>query len=245
MKSTNSALTARKKPSTRPFSYVNRKGDAYFLHQGTTKLGKPKYFFSRSPEGSLSEIPSGFVVTESINAVVSLARPRPTLIPTPDTKSVETRVRSYRHLVHHHVESKGNSILIYAPIGQDLIERTKPEEFSVLASLKPFFESLGRSPGEFLSEIASNTGMTVEQIQQMDKAASEEKRSRFTDKFKQTMQYDPVMRFVFEKHSGQYRVDRRCYRGEHDWLSLGVGSIESLAAKYVRHIGKESFFELF
>jgi len=31
--------------------HVNRKRDTYFLHEGKTKTGKPKYFFSKESEG--------------------------------------------------------------------------------------------------------------------------------------------------------------------------------------------------
>ena len=36
-----------------PVTHVNRKRDTYYLHAGTTKAGKPRYWFSKSAEGQL------------------------------------------------------------------------------------------------------------------------------------------------------------------------------------------------
>ena len=43
-----------------PVTYTNRKGKTYYLHQGTTTKGNPKYFFALRDEGNLVEtIPPG------------------------------------------------------------------------------------------------------------------------------------------------------------------------------------------
>jgi hypothetical protein len=43
---------------------MNAKGKTYYLHQGTTKTGKPEYYFSMESEGYLAEsIPVGLVVS--------------------------------------------------------------------------------------------------------------------------------------------------------------------------------------
>ena len=36
-----------------PVTHVNRKRDTYYLHAGTTKTGKPRYWFSKKTEGDL------------------------------------------------------------------------------------------------------------------------------------------------------------------------------------------------
>ena len=56
-------------------TYTNRSLQTYYLHQGTTKTGKPKYFFSKKSEGNLVEqIPDGFEIYENPNAQVFLRR---------------------------------------------------------------------------------------------------------------------------------------------------------------------------
>ena len=41
-------------------AYTNRKGQTYYLGQGTTKTGKVRYYFSREQQGTLvREVPTG------------------------------------------------------------------------------------------------------------------------------------------------------------------------------------------
>jgi hypothetical protein len=48
--------------------YTNRMGDTYYLHEGTTKTGKARYFVAKTiREGVLSAMPDGFEFAESIN----------------------------------------------------------------------------------------------------------------------------------------------------------------------------------
>ena len=64
-----------------PITYTNAKGKTYYLHQGTTKTGKPKYYFSLEREGQLAEaIPEGFEIYENPNAQVFLRSIPPQLI---------------------------------------------------------------------------------------------------------------------------------------------------------------------
>lgn len=61
----------------KPLAYTNGKGVTYYLHEGRTQSGKPRYFFARSVrDGSLAELPTGFEVAESVNGVVSVRRRR-------------------------------------------------------------------------------------------------------------------------------------------------------------------------
>jgi hypothetical protein len=58
-----------------PITHTNAKGKTYYLHQVTTKTGKPKYHFAMQSEGTLAEsIPVGFEIYENPNAQVSLRR---------------------------------------------------------------------------------------------------------------------------------------------------------------------------
>ncbi|MEW6364930.1 MAG: hypothetical protein AB1714_09855 [Acidobacteriota bacterium] len=57
----------------------------------------------------------------------------------------------------------------------------------------------------------------------------------------------PVLRFILDDKQGRtFRVQRWCYRGSIDgWLTIaGRGPIDELANRYVRHIGRDSFFDL-
>ena len=55
-------------------TYTNRKGYTYYLCRGTTKTGKPRYYFAREPKGDpVEQIPEGYEIRESVNGILVLA----------------------------------------------------------------------------------------------------------------------------------------------------------------------------
>ena len=61
-----------------PITHVNAKGKTYYLHQGVTKTGKPKYHFAMKSEGALVQsIPDGFEIYEnpSSHTIGCMSRP--------------------------------------------------------------------------------------------------------------------------------------------------------------------------
>ena len=62
--------------------YVNRCGDRYYLLQGKTKTGKPKYYASRKCNGvAVDRMPEGFEFYEHpAQGLVSVRRIRPSQI---------------------------------------------------------------------------------------------------------------------------------------------------------------------
>jgi hypothetical protein len=103
-----------------PASYTNRMGAVYYLHAGTTKTGKTRYFVAKTPgPGSLPELPAGFEFTESINGVVSVSRvdAASSSIPAVDVERVRQEVARHGHLQRHRVELRKDEILIHEPEG--------------------------------------------------------------------------------------------------------------------------------
>ena len=73
-----------------PVTYTNRKGVIYYLCQGRSKTGKPRYYFARELKGEpLEAIPQGWKIQESPNGIVSLVRDRPAQI-RPELEGVAT-----------------------------------------------------------------------------------------------------------------------------------------------------------
>ena len=59
--------------------------------------------------------------------------------------------------------------------------------------------------------------------------------------------YSPMLQFILEDAQRRTFVTQRyCFRGAiDDWVYLGTpGKLATLAQKYVKHLGKESYFEL-
>ncbi len=51
-----------------PVTYTNRKAVTYYLCQGQTASGKPRYYFTPRNEGDLVEqIPAGYTICENVN----------------------------------------------------------------------------------------------------------------------------------------------------------------------------------
>jgi hypothetical protein len=97
--------------------YTNRKGDIYFLQEGKTKTGKPKYYFARKLRAAaIDKVPRGFEVRENpVDAVVTLRRAKLTQIDPLEKKFVEDRVRRYAGIEHFIVDVDGDNIIIYLP----------------------------------------------------------------------------------------------------------------------------------
>lgn len=77
-------------------THVNTKGKTYYLHQGVTKTGKPKYHFAMKSEGALVQsIPDGFEIYENPNAQVFLRRIPPKIITDEERQLVEDGMRQY------------------------------------------------------------------------------------------------------------------------------------------------------
>jgi hypothetical protein len=100
------------------FAYENRMGVRFFLHEGRTKTGKPKYFFAKTVrDGSLTGMPEGFEVTESINGVVSVRKKKvgEVSVPPADVKLVEAALARHQHLRWYKARVAEGAIVVFEP----------------------------------------------------------------------------------------------------------------------------------
>lgn len=104
-----------------PITHTNRKGWTYTLCQGSTKTGKPRYFFAREPKGEvLDAVPEGCRIEESVNGVVSLVKERPTLIEPEESAAVEAALKLHPHGGNYRVTTKDNQIIVHEGLGAEL-----------------------------------------------------------------------------------------------------------------------------
>src|SRR2546428_12479248 len=107
-------MSASRRGAAVPITHTNAKGKTYYLHQGTTKTGKPKYHFSMQSEGTPAEsIPVGFEIYENPNAQVFLRRMPPKLITDEERRVVEDGMRKYAEVQDYKIDVKGNAIVVY------------------------------------------------------------------------------------------------------------------------------------
>jgi hypothetical protein len=106
---------------TMPVTYTNRKEMTYFLCKGTTKTGKPRYFFAREPKGeTVDAIPEGYRVEESVNGIVSLVKDLPRLITPEERAAVEAALNRHPKGDHYRLGVKHNQIVVYERLGPDV-----------------------------------------------------------------------------------------------------------------------------
>jgi hypothetical protein len=110
-------VTPQRQP---PFAYMNRRGETYYLHAGTTKTGKPRYFVAKTiGAGALSALPTGFEIVESVNSVVSVRRvdPDAPTIPAPELDLVRNELARHQHLGLHRADVVKGEIVVFEPVG--------------------------------------------------------------------------------------------------------------------------------
>ena len=106
-----------------PVTYTNRKGKIYILCKGTTKTGKPRYYFSPDPKGEImDQIPEGYEIRENVNGQVSLAKIRPALITKAERAAVERAVAKLPKAHKYRVDVKQKHIIVYENAAPDLEE---------------------------------------------------------------------------------------------------------------------------
>ncbi|MCM1982032.1 hypothetical protein [Lyngbya confervoides] len=97
-------------------TYLNRRQKLYYLHQGKTKLGNPKYFFSMKSDGNLAEvIPDGFEIYETPNAQVFLRKIPKKIITDDEVAVVERGMEKFSKLEHFQIDVKKEKISIFSP----------------------------------------------------------------------------------------------------------------------------------
>ena len=59
--------------------------------------------------------------------------------------------------------------------------------------------------------------------------------------------YSPMLQFLLEDEQRRlFTAQRYCFRGAiDDWIDIGYGPLTQLVKQYVKHLGQESYFDLF
>jgi hypothetical protein len=188
-------------------TYTNRKGKTYYLHQGKTKLGNPKYFFALRDEGNLvATIPPGYEVYENPNGQVYLRRIQTQIITDEEVAVVESGIRQYCRLERFIVDVKKNAIVIHTP-DQDV-------------------DSLA----DTFSFLVGSRNAKVEAA--LDRV----------------MTFSPMLQFVLTDAANRlFRTERYCFLGSiDDWITIGdKDELPQLVKSYVKHLGEESFYDLY
>lgn len=97
-------------------TYTNRKRKTYYLHQGKTKTGKPKYFFSLKAEGALvTAVPDGYEVYENPNAQVFLRKIPAKIISDDEIAVIRQGVEQFSQVQLFMIDAKKKVVSIFTP----------------------------------------------------------------------------------------------------------------------------------
>ena len=191
-----------------PITHTNAKGQTFSLHQGTTKTGKPKYYFAMQSEGTLATaIPAGYEIYENPNAQVFLRRIPPKIITDAERQVVEEGMRTYAQVKDYKIDVRGNAILIHTAI----------QEIDALADL---FKDLYPDPAANVELMAN---------------------------LRKVVHYSPMLVFQLVDGSRRtFQTQRYCFLGSvDDWIIIGKpGKLPQLVKRYVKHLGQDSYVEL-
>jgi hypothetical protein len=106
--------------SIMPITYTNRKGFTFYLCQGVTKTGKPRYFFAHEVKGEpVEQIPDGYTITESVNGVVSLSKVRASQLREEEINAVKAAVARHPKSKRYRINVRPKRIEIYEAVGPD------------------------------------------------------------------------------------------------------------------------------
>lgn len=106
-----------------PIQHINRKGDTYYLHEGLTKTGKPKYHFSKKTSAEQREtVPEGFEVYENPHGQVFCRRQQKRHITDSEIETVEAALRAHQKDDFTLVDVKGKDIIVWESNARELAE---------------------------------------------------------------------------------------------------------------------------
>jgi hypothetical protein len=186
--------------------YVNRKSEIYYLHQGQTKTGKPRYFFSKKSEGNLAEaIPDGYEIYENPQAQVYLRKIPPKLISDEEIDIIKRGLANFCLIELNQIDVKKEIVTVF----------------------------IANKDWGYLEDLSNQFSPFTKQS--------------LSEYYELHTSYEAVMRFILsDKEERLFQVQRYCYRGYiDDWIELEEGDLSNLVKKYVKHIGQDSYYELF
>jgi hypothetical protein len=106
--------------------HTNRRGLIYYLQEGKTKTGKPKYYMGQKITGTaLDALPDGYEIYESPeHGQVVVRKSQPSIITEDEREMVTQAVRRSSGLEHFIVEIEGDSLVVWLP-SMDVSEADK------------------------------------------------------------------------------------------------------------------------
>lgn len=211
------------------FTYANKRGVEYYVHETRTKGGARRYVVKRAVDGALADLPTGMEIVENVNGQVSLRAARPRVILLLEEQMVRQALTKHGR-EKYRVEVKDRDIIIHEPL-----------------------YDAGRSAERLMNVLSELSGLDLGNMirQKTGKAAREDHHQHAKEQARQEMERDmrywPVLRFRLDDAEQRlFSVERMSYRGEGGWLWLKTDmSLAAACEGYVPLLGTERLFDEF
>ena len=187
-----------------PITYTNRKDVTYYLCQGVTKTGKPRYFFARAiKDKAVEQIPDGYSILESVNGIVSLSK-------TQASQLSEDEINGVKAAVARHPNSRKYRINV-RPTRIEIYESMAPDVATILAGL---------------AGVTSISAGTVSQL-----SADLERHAQFTPVLRFTLLNTEQRTFVAERMCYLGSIDDFIYIGSAPLEPMAPDAIATLGTE--------------
>ena len=197
--------------------YTNRIGKTYYLREGKTKTGKPRYFFSGQKNGkgeTVDYLPEGYEVYEHPeNAQVFLRKKRPQLITDLEKELVKKQTETLKRSRRYRVDCLDEYITIY-------------ESNTDLGNFPNILKNV-------LEHTPARSGVDFDEAMTTLVNAADR-------------HYTAMLRFrLVDKEQRIFTAERFCFRGAiDDWLYLdGPDNLDNLAKRWINILGTDKFFD--
>ena len=192
--------------------YTNRKSRTYYLHQGKTKKGNPRYYFSMKGDSNLVEdLPDGYEIHEHpVNAQVFLRKKQARIITDIEKHLIGKHLGKLKSSRRYVFDIKGKVITIF-------------ESDQDVGDLRELFNEVSY-PGSWHAQFTVDSFIDC------------------------NIGYFPVMRVTLDDETKRtFVIERYSFRGSiEDWIYIdGPDALDDLLDSYSKHLGKESFYDLY
>jgi hypothetical protein len=132
--------------------YVNRCGERYYLLQGKTKTGKPKYYVSRKPDGvPVDEVPEGCELHENPERdLVSVRKVRSSRVLPAEREMLARWIRELAGIERFSIDVEADSLVVYTP---------NSDPAAMASTLSRIFGSFSQVAADLIATQANYTAM--------------------------------------------------------------------------------------
>jgi hypothetical protein len=194
--------------------YENRMGDVYYLQEGKTRTGKPKYYAGKKLTGTpLATMPAGHEFYErpdTAQVVVRMIQPSP--ITEFERKQAEDIVRRASGLRHFIVAIEGDALVVYTP-------------------------AASREETDRLIELLGGPGLGMGSARADAFREERMRHSQYMKMLRFELVNPDMRKYRAERWCFRGSIDDWI-------MLPGSGSLAKVVEQYARHLDRESFFEL-